>query len=109
MDVDEIQYVGGRSLYLDRQGQPMTLRQWGAAFSDVEGRIVAQDLVGNVLVLTMWMGVDASLFSGKAPLIFGSILKEGLKFGHQIETATEAEALEAHEILVLKARQGVRP
>jgi hypothetical protein len=101
-DLDVVRYFNGRPVYLDRSGQPMTLRQWGEAYEDAEKRLVARTEVGDAQVITMWMGLDADPISNPIPLIFGSIIRRGASWGEEIETATEAEAMQAHQQLVYR-------
>lgn len=98
--VDSVQYFDGRPVYLDRSGQPMTLRQWAEAYEDKEGRLVARTTVGEAEIITMWLGLDADPIDNPVPLIFGSIVRLGNAWGEEIESATEQEAMEAHRVLV---------
>ena len=101
--MDTVRYFNDRPVYLDRQGQPMTLRQWSEAFADGEGRTLAQTKVGRREVLTMWMGVDADPISNPVPLIFGTaVLGRRRRITHEIETPTEEAALKAHYDMVAK-------
>lgn len=101
VDLDAIAYFDGRPMYLDRAGQPMTLRQWAEAFEDTAGRLVARTKIGDAEVVTMWIGIDHDPFAEGGPLIFGSIVRlGGGGFGEEIESSTEEEAFEAHRVLV---------
>jgi hypothetical protein len=60
--------------YYSRQGEPITMRQWVAAFEyDRSLRFVAQTTVRGVRVSTIWLGLDHSY--GRGPiLIFETML-----------------------------------
>ncbi len=100
-DVDAVPYYfNGRPVYIDRNGEPMSVRDWSLAFSDATNRTLAWTAEGDSEVITMWMGMDSDPMHHPVPLIFGSIIKSHGVFSDEIETATEAEALEAHQKLV---------
>lgn len=93
-----------RHLYFDRQGRPLTLRQWAGRCEDFAYKVVAQDhiIVGDepLWVSTVWVGLDMAYDyrEGHVPIIY-----ETMVFGHGKEAerqerwATEAAALAGHD------------
>lgn len=91
--------------YYDRQGQPMTMREWATSFEtnrDLK-RVAETTLPNGRWVSTVWLGIDHAFGSGP-PLIF-----ETMVFGSTGESdldcerySTEAEALAGHARLVEK-------
>lgn len=49
---DEVRLINGEPLYRDRNGQPMTLRQWSTALNTTEYRILGRTAVGDTQVIT---------------------------------------------------------
>ena len=94
--------------YYDRQGRRMTLEEWGRAYEDYEGRVIARTNVGDVRVITVWTGFDGDTDFPplQPPRIFGSIIKYGISFSHEIQTPTEESALAAHQELIDLVRSG---
>lgn len=99
--------------YYDRTGHPITLDQWLAAASDLDGKRVAQDDVvtpgGRCLwVSTVWLGLDHSFLTGGPPIIFETMVFEhGMADSYMDRYATEAQALEGHAAIVHAAREGL--
>jgi hypothetical protein len=101
----------------DRACQPISWKRWDELTSDEAYRMVAQDVIGDVLVSTCWLGIDHS-FGGRVPLIFETMafarahqpLPDSYEFDKplmQERYATEAEALSGHDETVgaFKAQQ----
>jgi hypothetical protein len=87
---DSEHYFNGRSTYLDRQGNPMTLRAWAQARSNVDYRLVAHTQITDTCeVLTMWMGMDEDPLDDGPPNIFGSIIKSNGRFEGEVTTPNE--------------------
>lgn len=90
--------------HYDRQGNPITFRQFAKLAAKAEYRIVAQDWVGAILVSTAWHGVDLSLagmLGEQAPFLFETVII--LPPEHQIGRAlyqTEAQASEGHDRMI---------
>lgn len=80
--------------YYDRAGNPIDMMTWVQAFEDDEG-IVARSESGDVLVSTVWLGLDHSFGDGP-PLIFETMIFGGEHDEDQWRYSTEAEALEGH-------------
>ena len=107
-DVD-FDHVMGRPVYFDRDGTPITFKEWGRLrFGDVRGdRLmdycrVASTLVGEVWVSTVWLGIDHGFRSDGPPIIFETMVFGGgdTYDGWQDRYATEADALAGHQGVV---------
>jgi hypothetical protein len=61
--------------HFDRQGQPISLRQWAQLFEDESYKRVAEDHLddGRVWVSTVWLGFNHNWGSGP-PLIFETMV-----------------------------------
>ena len=93
-------------LFYDRSGKPMPLLEWATALEDEGVREVAYDLVGDIRVSTIWVGMPPPCAPPEdAPLIF-----ETMVFGSELKDdiqryATEAEAAEGHYLMVARVRK----
>lgn len=52
--------------YYDRQGQPIDMMTWARMFEDEAVKLVARTEVGEVLVSTVWIGLDHSFGTGSS-------------------------------------------
>lgn len=98
-------------LYHDRDGQPITSRQWGYLRRWRDYWVIAQEQVGPYWVSTVWLGLDHGFGRPGPPVIF-----ETMVFGDTTATsslgepldrvryATEAEARAGHAAMVLLVR-----
>lgn len=93
-----------RGLYYDREGKPIPLPQWGFLVGTDYGR-VGNDMVGDVRVSTVWLGLDHSIDG--PPIIFETMVFGGPLDGERWRYATEAEALEGHAAAVRAVREAV--
>ena len=100
----------GRPAYYDRQGQPMTMRQWAGRFHDVEyKRVRLTYLDDGTEISTAWLGLDHQFGAGP-PLIFETMVflpgpdADGRRTAaDECERySTEAEAIAGHEAIVEK-------
>lgn len=92
--------------YYDREGNPLSLNEWGEKMQDDEYRTVAKTELGNdVLVSTVWLGLDHNFWPGGAPLIFETMI-----FDHhgnpqyQDRYTTEVQAVAGHDQAVQAAK-----
>lgn len=112
----------GEALFRDRQGQPMTLRQFNEAASDLDYRLVARTRIegdcaniwghgpaGDCEVITSWLGTDQG-FGFEPALIFGTIVRHGGQFDERSErfSPSEEHALATHARMAAKLGQGAR-
>jgi len=94
--------------YYDRDGSPMPTSKWTWLFSYFEEyRLVEQTEIGQLLVSTVWLGIDHSFGYGDEPIIF-----ETMVFGLSDEWdeymqrySTEEEAKRGHEQVVTAIRE----
>lgn len=85
--------------YYDRQQNPITTDQYLHLFERRDYRVVVQDRMGDIDVITSWLGMDqGGGFPGEPPLIFGTILYDCVSKEYHSEefSATETDALELH-------------
>ena len=97
--------------FYDREGQPISLQRFIELRHDHDYRFLARTKVGEVEIVTAWLGLDQGPFADEdRPLIFGTAAvsdREGLVHADQEEfSATEAEALAAHQRLVERLAGG---
>jgi hypothetical protein len=101
--------VDAVSRYYDRQGEPITLHQWGELMNDDEYRQVARTKVGPYLVSTVWLGLDHNVL-GKAPLIFETMVFEGERDDLEMQRySTEKQALLGHDVMVQQVSEWSEP
>lgn len=82
-------------MYRDRNGDPMSLREWATGIENPNYRFVAQDEVNGVKVITVWHGMADPFDEDQ---LFGTIYWSATAgFYDECLTATEAEALAEHQ------------
>lgn len=95
----------------DRQGKPIyDLRELEPLFRDMTYKIVARTPVEpNLVVSTVWLGIDHRFVGPGAPLIFETMVYEQDAKGEakrfldeQERYSTQAEAIEGHKAMVAK-------
>lgn len=92
--------------YYDRNGDLISSAQWGVYFQDKDYQVLRQETIElgdvQVLISTVWLGMDHN-FSGEGPpLIF-----ETMVFNEEqpcYRWASEEEALQEHEKLVTEIK-----
>lgn len=111
---DEIRWYGDgedrTTMYYDRTGHPITLRQWVTGVEDSEYRWVKRTQVGEVSVVTAWNGINGDIWPGvNNPRIFGTIeihgTGENVSYHDEETDCTEADALATHERRVAELRK----
>jgi len=88
----------------------MTLAEWAARIqSDLTGdyRRVAQASIGEMLVSTVWLGLDHGW--GQRPLYFETMIFGGKHDGWQARYSTRAEAEAGHAALIARLEAGLEP
>jgi hypothetical protein len=84
------------SIYYDRNGEPMDMMEWIAAFGDIKDRVIAHTpLADGGEVSTVWLGLDHSFGIGP-PLIFETMVFGGPHDQEQWRYSTEEQALTGH-------------
>lgn len=82
--------------YYDRQGVAISRDEWARDFDNDKVKIVKQTRVDDVLVSTVWLGLDHR-FSGEGPpLIFETMIFGGDHDGEQWRYATLQQAKDGH-------------
>lgn len=84
--------------YYDRQGWPIDLMQYVHLMDDRDYREVEQTDIGDVLVSTVWLGLDHGL--GDAVLIFETMVFGGDLHLEQHRYPTEEQARAGHAEVV---------
>ena len=75
---------------------------WGAAFADTAARTVAQTVIDDVKVSTMFLGLDHSFSSTGAPILFETMIFGGKHDEYQTRSSTWEEAERDHAAAVAK-------
>lgn len=93
-----------------KNGDPITIEQWGPLHADPEYMRVGQTQVGPYWVSTVWLGMDHGWGKGP-PVIFETMVFAAVRDDPELETlgpdmecrryCTEAEAIAGHEETVL--------
>jgi hypothetical protein len=112
----------GRSLYYDRQGEPISMRRWGELREvglDPDGHYgpnsyvrIGEDEVGEAKISTVWLGMDHGWGRGEPdykPVIFESMIFGGEHDEDQMRYCTEEEAIRGHAEAVQDLRMGMTP
>ena len=92
--MDNIHYI----LDDDHNAVPVDLRTWGRWLDNIQNRIVAQDWPRkDVMVSTVFLGIDHSLGGEGPPLLFETMVFRGPDGGEEERYATWAEAEAGHK------------
>lgn len=94
---------------LDNAGNPVPepdLMRWTLWFQKSD-RHVAQDVVGDALVSTVFLGIDRRHFGGGAPLLFETMIFGGPHDQWHDRYDTREAALEGHKRAVFMASEGL--
>jgi hypothetical protein len=94
-------------MFLDRQGQVVSIRRFGELFSDPAYKILDRTDVADLQVVTAWMGTNQGDHYNDPPLIFGTIVFTPSGFDDATEhfAATETQALANHAAKVAQLAQ----
>lgn len=100
-----------RGFYFDRQGKPISRKEWCQHLESREYCFVKQDQIGEILVSTVWLGLDHS-FGGDKPILFETMVfgPEGTPEKTDLACwrySTEQEALEGHARAIAVAQPKV--
>lgn len=93
--------------YYDREGKPMDLDAWSAAFGDQEYKRVGYTEVGDVRVSTVWLGMNHNWGDGP-PLIFETRVFGGEDDEWMDRYATEDAAVAGHNEVVAAVKNNER-
>ncbi len=113
-DDNDVIQVGpaGRALHYDREGRPITMRQWVQEYMALDGgNTVAMDVVKyrdkEVHISTVWTGLDHSFGSAARPLIFETSVLGGPLGDKSARYATEEQARVGHQEILDYHYQGL--
>lgn len=89
-----------RSMFLDRQGQPIEADEWSRLLGNDDYRCVGYDEVGPVRISTVWLGLDHDYGLTGRPLIFETLVRDSplAEMGRRWSTETDAH-IGHHEIV----------
>lgn len=94
---------------LDADGNPVQVHDlltWAKAF-EKENRIVAQDAVGDVMVSTVFLGLDHRHFDEGPPILWETMVFGGDNDQFQERYSSRKEALEGHARILDAVKAGV--
>jgi hypothetical protein len=108
----------GYDMYFDRNGVPITMREWGDHGRDLAYKRVAEDQIGDYWVSTVWVGLDMGFHFGHTapgetyqPIIFETMVflrpdvTDDLSMDmDQWRYATEEQARAGHEAVCAEIR-----
>lgn len=112
-----------RAMHFDRQGRPITMRQWGELRErglDDDGHYgpnsyvrIGEDDVGEAHISTVWLGMDHGWGFGDPdnyrPVIFETLVFGGKYNEYMMRYCTEEEAIKGHQEAVTDLRAGLPP
>jgi hypothetical protein len=84
--------------FFDRAGNPIEMEVWSNLHRNRDYRTVRQDRLGDVLVSTIWLGMNHAFDDNV--LIFETMIFDGERDGEQWRWTTEAEALAGHQAIM---------
>jgi len=88
----------GRPHYFDKEGNPLTLLEWGKLFEDLEYKRVGRTYIGKWLVSTVWLGLDHRFGPGPPLFLETMVFDPWGDDQMQDRYSTEADALDGHEL-----------
>lgn len=96
----------GHDMYFDRNGVPITLREFYRLSNDLGYRRIAEDIIGDYQVETVWRGLNRNWLDPAHPLIFETrVSLSGIAVTrHFHRYFTEDEARAGHEALCAEIR-----
>lgn len=111
--------IWGRPLYFDKEGKPISMRQWGELkySGDMQSdyarigwdEVPGEDRDGeSAHVSTVWLGIDHGIRRGDdPPVIFETLVFGGPQDGVMLRYCTEEQAEVGHKAVVLALRNGL--
>lgn len=82
--------------YYDQDGKPIEMFEWARLFEDNDSRKIGSDKRGDILVSTVWLGLDHQWGDGP-PLIFETMIFGGEHDEEQWRYSTREEAEAGHK------------
>ena len=96
--------------YYDRDGSPLTQKEWGKKHVDVIYKIVSRTaLSADVVVSTVWLGINHNWYDDGPPIIFETMVFGGPRDQEMERYATEAAAIAGHLAMVDELRREQAP
>lgn len=77
---------------------------WAAWFENDDNRRVAETCLGNVLISTVFLGIDHRFFGNGPPLLFETLVFGGPLNDEQTRCSTWEQAETAHALIVDRCR-----
>lgn len=91
----------------DRMGRPISTLEYAALFSNSLYKGLAKDQVGDLLVSTVWLGLDHAFGGEGPPMIFETmVLNPDYSDIYCERYGTEDEALAGHKRILRDVRAG---
>lgn len=81
---------------------------WGKLFNDPKYRTVKKDVIGDILVSTVFLGLDHGYGSGK-PVLFETMIFGGDHDDYQVRYCTWEEAEAGHERAIKLIQKSIGP
>lgn len=84
---------------LNAQGEPERcddIIEWGRFFEDFDNRRIARDEIGEILVSTVFLGMDHRFLGEGPPILYETMIFGGGHDEYQERCCTRAQALEMH-------------
>jgi len=85
---------------------PATLEQWAQLFGDTSRRRVAHDTIGGVWISTVFLGLDHNHWGKGPPILFETMIFDGMDETYQTRCSTWDEAMTMHRRAAALARKG---
>ena len=83
------------SKFYGKDHKEMTLHEWGAKMEDWDYKRVEKDIIDDVEISTVWLGIDHSFGDGP-PIIFETMIFGGKHDDFCERYETETDALDGH-------------
>lgn len=101
------------NLFYDKEGKPISMREFAILHADMEYRVVKQETIGPYWISTVWLGIDHA-FGDSPPIIFETMVfaPDEDALGPDImgdRYHTEDEAKQGHEEIATLIRATYQP
>lgn len=96
-------------LHFSRSGEQISMLEWTLLFEDVAYRVVEQTQVEQLLVSTIWLGLDHGFGTRgeDQPLQFETMVLPDFDFQARYRTEAEARAGHAKAVEAVRAARGI--
>jgi hypothetical protein len=105
-DLDRVESFGGRALYYDRDGNPISLRRFSELLQKHEmyRRVALTNIGDDIAISTVWLGIDHNFIHDGPPLIFETMVFGPVLDEEQWRYSTLAAAQRGHREAVALVR-----